>query len=102
MEAISISNEQSLKSGIKDLVIAAMSAGAHGIAQLKNCVLRDDENNKIDFEIAVTVKKVQDMDGNVVIINELNIADKRAQFTKDINKLISGDYVLVAKKDLDK
>ncbi len=102
MEAISISNEQSLKSGIKDLVIAAMSAGAHGIAQLKNCVLRDDENNKIDFEIAVTVKKVQDMDGNVVIINELNIADKRAQFTKDINKLISGDYVLVAKKDLEK
>ena len=102
MEAISISNEQSLKSGIKDLVIAAMSAGAHGIAQLKNCVLRDHENNKIDFEIAVTVKKVQDMDGNVVIINELNIADKRAQFTKDINKLISGDYVLVAKKDLEK
>lgn len=101
-DVVSISNEQTLKSGIKDLVIAAMSAGAHGMAQLKNCVLWDDQNNHVEFEIAVSLKKVTDSEGNQVFINPVSVAEKRQQFAKDLNKLISGEYELVPKKDIEK
>ena len=102
METVSISNEQTLKSGIKDLVIAAMAAGAHGMAQLKNCMLHDNQNNQVEFEIAVSLKKVTDADGNTVFLNPVTVAEKRQQFAKDLNKLISGEYVLIPKNDLNK
>lgn len=102
MKAISISNEQSLKSGIKDLVIAAMSAGAHGMAHLKNCFLSDDQNNQVEFEIAVSLKKVVDAEGHQVFFNPVPVAEKRQQFAKDLNKLISGEYVLVKKEEVNK
>lgn len=101
MDAVSISNEQTLKSGIKQLVISAMEAGASGMANLKNCILRDDQNNQIEFEIAVSLQKVIDAEGRQVFFNPVDVAEKRQQFAKDLNKLISGEYELV-KKDIAK
>lgn len=94
--AFKISNEQSLKSGIKELVVGALES--NGIAHLKNCFINDSDMNRVDFEIKVTVKKVTDSQGNEANFSDQAISDKRHKFAKDLDKLTSGDYVLAPKE----
>lgn len=94
--------EHSIKSTLRNLVVAAMDRQARGIATLSNWHLNDNEMNQVEFDVTVTLKKVTDSNGNLVFLNEIPIAEKRVQFQKDLDKLISGDYVLIPKSDLNK
>lgn len=92
----------SIKTALRNLVISAMDRHARGMATLSNWHLNDNEMNQVEFDVTVTLKKVTDPNGNTVFLNEIPIAEKRVQFQKDLDKLVSGDYVLVPKNDLNK
>ncbi len=53
---VSVSGEQTFKSGIKDLVVHALDGG--GNAALKDCQLTLQDDTLVKFEIEVRVKEI--------------------------------------------
>lgn len=56
-EAVTISGEQTFKSGIKDMVVSALDQG--GIATLNDCTITQENGTTVTFEIEVRVKQVK-------------------------------------------